>query len=287
MYEEALTMFVEMNGFGIGIDEVVLVSVLSACAHLSVVKTGKMFHGLSLRVGIDSYVNLQNALIHMYSTCGNILAAEEIFKVSYQLDQISWNSMISGYLKCGKSDKARELFDSMSEKDTVTWSLMISCHAQLEMKFWCSVMALSLHYDGFFYHPNWNSCSIFFVDPRKTSNYTTGKSSDRYGCSFHSSHSLPVTDRLITTVSYGVEGWTLHTIVKLFSCESLTSLQNIIWKLKCLQVLYLDGTSKLDELPEQLGKMGLKNSATMAMCSKCHKDMILKQEQAKIAATSI
>ena len=34
MYEEVLTMFVEMNGFGIGIDEVVLVSVLSACAHL-------------------------------------------------------------------------------------------------------------------------------------------------------------------------------------------------------------------------------------------------------------
>ncbi|WOH14260.1 hypothetical protein DCAR_0933777 [Daucus carota subsp. sativus] len=108
-----------------------LVSILSACAHLSVVKTGKMIHGLSLRIGIDSYVNLQYDLMHMYSTCGNILAAEEIFKVSYQLDQISWNSMISGYLKCGKSDKARELFDSMSEKDTVTWSLMISCHAQL------------------------------------------------------------------------------------------------------------------------------------------------------------
>lgn len=67
----------------------------------------------------------------MYSTCGNILAAENLFKVSCQSDQISWNSMISGDLKCGKSDKARELLDSMSEKDTVTWSLMISCHAQL------------------------------------------------------------------------------------------------------------------------------------------------------------
>ncbi|XP_063937134.1 pentatricopeptide repeat-containing protein At3g62890 isoform X2 [Daucus carota subsp. sativus] len=131
MYEEALTMFAEMNCCGIGMDEVVLVSVLSACTHLSIVKTGEMIHRLSLRIGIDSYVNLQNALIHMYSTCGNILAAENLFKVSCQLDQISWNSMISGYLKCGKSDKARELFDSMTEKDIVTWSAMISGYAQL------------------------------------------------------------------------------------------------------------------------------------------------------------
>lgn len=59
------------------------------------------------------------------------MAAENLFKVSYQLDQISWNSMISGYLKCGNSDKARDLFDSMNEKDTVTWSAMISGYAQL------------------------------------------------------------------------------------------------------------------------------------------------------------
>ncbi|WOH00072.1 hypothetical protein DCAR_0519428 [Daucus carota subsp. sativus] len=131
MYEDALTMFAEMNGCGIGMDEVVLVVVLSACTHLSIVKTGEMIHRFSLRIGIDSYVNLQNALIHMYSTCGNILAAENLFKVSCQSDQISWNSMISGDLKCGKSDKARELFDSTTEKDIVTWSAMISGYAQL------------------------------------------------------------------------------------------------------------------------------------------------------------
>ncbi|KAK1390337.1 Pentatricopeptide repeat-containing protein [Heracleum sosnowskyi] len=131
MYEEALIMFGEMNGCGIVMDEVVLVSVLSACAHLSVVRTGEMIHGLSLRTGVDSYVNLENALIHMYSTCGNVVAAENLFKMSYQLDQISWNSMISGYLKCGESCKARGLFDSIPEKDVVTWSAMISGYAQL------------------------------------------------------------------------------------------------------------------------------------------------------------
>lgn len=131
MYEEALVVFEEMNGNGIGMDEVVVVSVLSACAHLGIDRTGEIIHGLGIRIGIDSYVNLKNSLIHMYSTCGNIMAAEKLFKVRNELDLISWNSMISGYMRCGSCDKARELFESMHEKDIVTWSAMISGYAQL------------------------------------------------------------------------------------------------------------------------------------------------------------
>ena len=130
MYEEALFMFIEMNANGMMLDEVVVVSILSACAHLSIVKTGKMIHGLVSRIGIESYVNLQNALIHMYSGSGEIMDAQKLFSGSHNLDQISWNSMISGYMKCGSVAKARALFDIMPEKDIVSWSAMISGYAQ-------------------------------------------------------------------------------------------------------------------------------------------------------------
>lgn len=132
MYEEALVMFVQMNAGGIILDEVVVVSMLSACANLSVVKMGELIHGLVLKNGFESYVNIQNALIHMYSTYGNIIAAQKLFNGSYHLDQISWNSMISGYLKCGAVEKARSLFDSMPKKDIVSWSAMISGYTQLD-----------------------------------------------------------------------------------------------------------------------------------------------------------
>ncbi|KAI3736054.1 hypothetical protein L6452_15586 [Arctium lappa] len=131
MYQEALALFIEMYERGIKIDEVVVISVLSACAHSSVVKTGSSIHGLVLTRGTESYVNIQNALIHMYSICGDIEAAEKLFNSSSHIDIISWNSMISGYLKCGLLKKAREVFDSMPEKDVVSWSALISGHAQL------------------------------------------------------------------------------------------------------------------------------------------------------------
>lgn len=86
MYEEALVMFIEMNANGMRLDEVVVVSVLSACTHLSIVKIGKMIHGLVIRIGIESYVNLQNALIHMYSGSGEIMDAEKLFNGSHNLD---------------------------------------------------------------------------------------------------------------------------------------------------------------------------------------------------------
>ncbi|XP_010313676.1 pentatricopeptide repeat-containing protein At3g62890-like [Solanum lycopersicum] len=130
MHTQALDLFMQMCSNGISIDEVVVLSVLSACAHLLVVQTGESVHGLVIRVGFESYVNLQNALIHMYSTCGDVMAAQRLFDTSSHLDQISWNSMISGYLKCGSVEKARELFDSMAEKDVVSWTTMISGYAQ-------------------------------------------------------------------------------------------------------------------------------------------------------------
>ncbi|KAF9591105.1 hypothetical protein IFM89_001449 [Coptis chinensis] len=130
MFDDALEIFGRMRVEGVGMDEVVVVSVLSACANLLAMKEGELIHGLSVRIGIESYVNLHNAMIHMYSRCGNIRAARRLFDASHLLDQISCNSMISGYLNCGSIEEARNLFNSMPTKDIVSWSAMISGYAQ-------------------------------------------------------------------------------------------------------------------------------------------------------------
>ncbi|KAI9121791.1 hypothetical protein K1719_007181 [Acacia pycnantha] len=132
MYEEALVFFMKMNENGVTVDEVVMVSVLSACTHLSIVQTGKTIHGFAVKIGIQYYVNLQNALIHLYSSCGEILDAQKLFNDGIHLDRISWNSMISGYLKCDLVEDAELLFNTMPEKDIVSWSAMISGYAQHE-----------------------------------------------------------------------------------------------------------------------------------------------------------
>ncbi|XP_051146663.1 pentatricopeptide repeat-containing protein At3g62890-like isoform X2 [Andrographis paniculata] len=132
MYEEALKLLPTMQTNGIRIDEVVVVSALSACSHSSSFRLGESLHGLSVKIGFKSYVNLYNALLHAYSLRGDVFAAEKLFAAASFLDLISWNSMISGYMKCGSTDKARELFDAMPEKDVVSWSSMISGYSQCD-----------------------------------------------------------------------------------------------------------------------------------------------------------
>ncbi|CAA0834674.1 Pentatricopeptide repeat-containing protein [Striga hermonthica] len=133
MYKEAVNLFLTMPRDRISLDEVVSVAVLSACSHLLSLQIGETVHCLVLKAGLESYVNLQNALIHMYSKCGDVLAAQKLFDSGCFLDLISWNSMISGYVKCGLVEKARALFDRMPEKDVVSWSSMISGYAQSNM----------------------------------------------------------------------------------------------------------------------------------------------------------
>ncbi|KAK7387098.1 hypothetical protein VNO78_27605 [Psophocarpus tetragonolobus] len=133
MGEEALALFVEMRASGVNVDEVVVVSVVSACSRVLNVEMGRMVHGLTVKVGVEDYVSLKNALIHFYSSCREIVDARRIFyDGGVLLDMISWNSMISGYLRCGSIEEAEMLFYSMPEKDVVSWSAMISGYAQHE-----------------------------------------------------------------------------------------------------------------------------------------------------------
>ncbi|XP_072997209.1 pentatricopeptide repeat-containing protein At5g66520-like [Typha latifolia] len=130
MFVEALEMFCKMSGKEKLVDEVLMISVLSACAQSEVVRQGELMHGLIVRIGLQSCINLQNALIHMYTSCGNVEAARRLFDSSVYLDQVSWNSMIAGYLRFGLVEEAKIMFDAMPNKDVVSWSTMISGYAQ-------------------------------------------------------------------------------------------------------------------------------------------------------------
>ncbi|KAL2928042.1 hypothetical protein RDABS01_023036 [Bienertia sinuspersici] len=129
-YCEALSLFEEMVAGDILLDEVVLVSVISACTHLNAIQEGRRIHGLAIKIGVNSCLNLSNACIQMYARCGDLMGAENIFYGSHNLDKISWNSMISGYVKCGFLHSAWSVFENMPEKDLVSWTSMISGYAQ-------------------------------------------------------------------------------------------------------------------------------------------------------------
>ncbi|CAK7342147.1 unnamed protein product [Dovyalis caffra] len=103
---------------------------VKACAQMGSLDTGIQAHGQIIRHGFDNDVYVQNSLINMYSTLGDIEAATYIFRRISCLDVVSWTSMIAGYNRSGDVVSARKLFDKMPEKNLVTWSVMISGYAK-------------------------------------------------------------------------------------------------------------------------------------------------------------
>ncbi|KAK8548689.1 hypothetical protein V6N12_061597 [Hibiscus sabdariffa] len=114
-FDEALVLFQKMQlNDGIEPNKVSLVSVLPACSSYAGLMAGKQIHGYAIRKELTSDVALCNALIDMYSKCGSLNSARQVFdKGPFRKDTISWSSMICGYGLHGKGEEAISLYNKM------------------------------------------------------------------------------------------------------------------------------------------------------------------------------
>ncbi|CAA6657422.1 unnamed protein product [Spirodela intermedia] len=99
---------------------------LKGCAHLRDSQIGEQVHGHALQLGFDFDVFVGNTLILMYSACGKMEDAHQMFDLTPQRNAASWTVLISAYSKLGEVGAARELFDQSQVKDRGVWGCMIS-----------------------------------------------------------------------------------------------------------------------------------------------------------------
>ncbi|KAJ1692928.1 hypothetical protein LUZ63_009626 [Rhynchospora breviuscula] len=106
-------------------DSVTLVSALPACTNLRALQIGTSIHGLTIRHGFESLVNISAALVDMYAKCGEVSKARLVFDRIPSGNVVSWNSMIDGYRQNGNYEEALELYKMLLregiEPDEVTF----------------------------------------------------------------------------------------------------------------------------------------------------------------------
>ncbi|CAH9107393.1 unnamed protein product [Cuscuta epithymum] len=135
--EEAFNLLSWMRREGTKPTEFALASVLSVCGNTTSLYQGKQLHAHVLAIGLDQTVLIHSALVSMYSKCGNIKEASDIFQMAQCNDIVSWTAMISGLAEHGKSTEAIDLFEKSSEAglepDSVTFVGVLSAcsHAGL------------------------------------------------------------------------------------------------------------------------------------------------------------
>ncbi|KAL5558623.1 hypothetical protein UlMin_034834 [Ulmus minor] len=137
-YADAIEVFRQMQEEG-GLvpNDVTLVSVLSACAHLGALDLGKWIDRFITRKGMELGLFLGNALADMYAKCGCIREAKRVFEKMQERDVISWSIIITGLAMHGLTNETFGCFNKMVESgmkpnDITFMGLLTACtHAGL------------------------------------------------------------------------------------------------------------------------------------------------------------
>ncbi|XP_057835660.2 pentatricopeptide repeat-containing protein At1g11290, chloroplastic [Cryptomeria japonica] len=110
---EALKLFYQMQFGDVELNSLTVVSVLLACAQLRALEEGKWIHDYAIRSGLELDVFVGTALIDMYSKCGRIDTARQLFDEMPRKNVVSWTAMIGGYSYHGYANEAFKLFNQM------------------------------------------------------------------------------------------------------------------------------------------------------------------------------
>jgi len=112
-FREAVELFREMQLGGVKPDNATVACVVSCCGQLGALDQGGYLHAYCDAKGIGTDVMVKNAFIDMYSKCGDIERALQIFRGLIRRDVFSWTAMISWLAINGYSHEALELFSQM------------------------------------------------------------------------------------------------------------------------------------------------------------------------------
>ncbi|KAL9156499.1 hypothetical protein ABFS82_09G081200 [Erythranthe guttata] len=112
---EAVELFDRMLDSRVVFDNVALVSALSACAQLGELAKGKKIHDHITRneIKLDSY--LGTALVDLYSKCGCIEIAKDVFRSCPKKNVSLWNAMLAGLAMHGDGISLLQYFSRMVE----------------------------------------------------------------------------------------------------------------------------------------------------------------------------
>ncbi|KAF9606597.1 hypothetical protein IFM89_026918, partial [Coptis chinensis] len=114
-------------------DPVTMISVIQVYASNSAKYGAPMMHGLTLKLGHNSEINVCNSLIDAYAKNGLIDIAWSMFEqMGRSKDTSSWNVMLAGFGMNGHGEKSCSLFSMMEEEgyepNSITFiSLLSSC----------------------------------------------------------------------------------------------------------------------------------------------------------------
>ncbi|KAI5056088.1 hypothetical protein GOP47_0029609 [Adiantum capillus-veneris] len=110
---EAFQLYEQMLLEGVKPDEATFVGLLDACSSPKFLPEGMKLHDDIKARGFDSHILVSTNLLNMYSRCGSLQQARDVFDVMRRCDVVAWNAMINACAQHQQGTEALKLFRDM------------------------------------------------------------------------------------------------------------------------------------------------------------------------------
>ncbi|KAL5744033.1 hypothetical protein ACOSQ2_027149 [Xanthoceras sorbifolium] len=111
--EEALRLFKQALCADLKVNDFTFSSVLRVCGTSTLLELGKQIHGLCVKTNFDLSSFVGSALISLYSKCGIIEAAYQVFDEVRVRNLGTWNAMLIACAQHAHTDKVLDLFKEL------------------------------------------------------------------------------------------------------------------------------------------------------------------------------
>lgn len=109
-YEESLKLFDEFRCGSDVPNHLTYLSALLACSGMQALRKGCQIHAIVWKLGFQSNLCMESALMDMYSKCGSIEDAWKIFESAEVFDTVSLTVILVGFSQNGFEEEALQIF---------------------------------------------------------------------------------------------------------------------------------------------------------------------------------
>ncbi|KAG6487523.1 hypothetical protein ZIOFF_056111 [Zingiber officinale] len=114
-YDRAIELFRKMQFLNVLPDRTTLALILSSSSAIGLLNFGKQLHAASIRIFRHDDLFVASGLVDMYSKCGHIVAAKQVFDRMSERDVVSWNAMITGFAHNSHNKEAFSVYKRMCQ----------------------------------------------------------------------------------------------------------------------------------------------------------------------------
>ncbi|KZV28456.1 pentatricopeptide repeat-containing protein [Dorcoceras hygrometricum] len=166
LYDKAFELFYNMLRLsGCKGDYYTFSSLLIASARCFAIREGRQIHSYAYRIGYETNLSVNNALLEFYSNCGCVKDVETLFERMQVKDIFTYTEMVNAYMRYGLVDLAVEVFRGMPEKNCISYSSLLSGLCQNGMGFkafalFCRMVKEGLELTDFTLTSILNACGL-------------------------------------------------------------------------------------------------------------------------------